>query len=670
MTTIKDVHEILDVKLHTETKRGMLLAHKAKLKVTPTRIFFAKAPFALKDEIKAMAGAKWHGYEEINPVKQWSVLNSPRNWFQLKYLMNQNPYAWFEQPLKEFHYRDYYMDGVKVSPRDHQFLLANSGLTYHYQIWAAEMGTGKTLAAMMVMEHSGVKDWFWVGPKKAIENIEIEFEKWGLPSDYIPKMTTYERLLTYMRNRKPGDPIPQGIIFDESSRLKSPDAQRSKAAQDIADLIREEYGHDGYVILMSGTPSPKSPLDWWKQCEIAWPGFLREGSPKALKERLAFLVKQTFDDATVSVLKGWKDDELKCATCGEYEDEGPHSPVDVDDEWGELGRAEEWHKYEPGSNEVSFMYERLSGLVHVLHKKDVLDLPDKVYEEDICEPNPSTLRAAQALMEAAPNAMTGMTWLREVSDGFMYKDVENGKAPCNICKGSEREGEVMEWFDPEDPRQGFEQTDFLDEDFVKRLETRWIKCKQCSGSQEMTKYKRITREIPCPKEEKLKDRLEQCEETGRIVIFAGFKGSLDRIQKLCMKQHWDVVRCDGDGYRVWTKDGEQVRTDKPLAYWKDWKNSKVAFVAHPQSGGLSLNLTESRMAVFYSNDFNPESRSQAEDRVHRMGMDENRGCKIVDIYHLPSDNRVRQILRDNRKLELMTMGEFQSLQLQVRDAAT
>jgi hypothetical protein len=94
----------------------------------------------------------------------------------------------------------------------------------------------------------------------------------------------------------------------------------------------------------------------------------------------------------------------------------------------------------------------------------------------------------------------------------------------------------------------------------------------------------------------------------------------------------------------------------------------VAFVAHPQSGGLSLNLTEARMAVFYSNDFNPESRSQAEDRVHRMGMDENRGCKIVDIFHLPSDTRVRQILRDNRKLELMTMGEFQALHTELQTA--
>ena len=37
------------------------------------RILFLKSPFSLKDEIKAMKGARWHGYEEENPIKAWSV---------------------------------------------------------------------------------------------------------------------------------------------------------------------------------------------------------------------------------------------------------------------------------------------------------------------------------------------------------------------------------------------------------------------------------------------------------------------------------------------------------------------------------------------------------------------------------------------------------------------
>ena len=64
------------------------------------------------------------------------------------------------------------------------------------------------------------------------------------------------------------------------------------------------------------------------------------------------------------------------------------------------------------------------------------------------------------------------------------------------------------------------------------------------------------------------------------------------------------------------------------------------------------------MAVYWSNSFKPEYRVQSEDRIHRKGMDENLGCVIVDLLHLPTDERVVDIIRENRKLELMTMGKI------------
>lgn len=650
---------VIECELQTETKKGRLLAHKVKLTVTPITIEFTKSPFALKDEIKSMAGAHWCGYDP-EPKKIWTVDNCQRNWFQLKWLMGQNPYEWFERDLIEHEYRSFLVGEEKLNLRAHQCHLADIGLTYHYQIWAAEMGTGKTLAAQTVIEMSGVKDWFWVGPLKSMDNIRFELEKFGFPfDDFNFKMTTYERLLRFMQERVPDDPIPQGLIIDESSRAKSSTAQRSKALQDLADLIREKHGYQGYVILMSGRPASKAPLYWWKQCEICWPGFLKEGSQNALQRRLAFLIDGKSQDGTVYKSQtGWKDDELKCAKCGEFEEHDNHH-FDPEAEV-----SHEIHKWEPSRNEVAYMYERLQGLVTILHKKDCLDLPDKVYEVDICTPNASTLRAAQVLMQAAPNAITGLTWLRELSDGFLYKDIPDGDMKCSTCAQSDAEhaGEVQEWFDPDDPDQGFEQIDFFDDEYVSKLEKRWVICRHCNGKQTVTKYKRTTRTVPCPKEDKLVARLEECEENGRIVVFAGFQGALDRIQKTCHKNHWNVIRCDGRGWHVTTKDGQIIKTDQPLHYWKDCEsNPRVAFIAHPQSGGLSLNLTESRMVVFYSNDFNPESRSQAEDRVHRIGMDENQGCKIVDIFHLPSDTHVRNVLRDNRRLELMTMGEFTAL---------
>lgn len=665
MTRATVEKQILETHLIVETKGGLRIKNPATLIVSPTEIEFQKSPFHLKDEIKALKGAKWLGYHKTNPRKVWIAENCARNWFQLKFLMGQNPYEWFEQPLVNYEYDHPLMN--------HQKLMSDTGLTYHYQIWAAEMGTGKTLSAQCVMEMSGVDSWIWVGPLKSLENIEREWEKWNFPLSWCkPKngndmaelvragehnvyLTTYERLVKYMENRLPGDPVPGGLIGDESSRLKSPTAQRSKAAQDLADLIRATHGTEGFVILMSGTPSPKSPLDWWKQCEITWPGFLKEGSKDQLEKRLGFMVTQELPDNIINVRIGWKDNEDKCKECAKTRDDGQHD-LDPDN------LSAPYHDFWPSTNEVAYMYERLEGLATIIHKKDVLNLPDKVYEVDVCEPSPSTLRVAKTLAKTAPNVMTGITWLRELSDGFLYKSVADGVTSCPTCTGSEQPGKTLVWFDPARLDEPIRAVDMLDAKYVATLEEKWMNCPRCNGTQQVNKMRRVAREVPCPKEAKLKARLAQCDETGRVVIFAGFQGSIDRIKGICKKEGWDVIQCDGRGWSVFDKTGKKIITDKPLAYWSDMEHhERVAFVAHPLSGGLSLNLTEARMAVYWSNDFSPESRAQSEDRIHRKGSDENVGVKIVDIYHLPTDKHTHDILKANRKLELLTMGEVNAM---------
>jgi len=70
-------------------------------------------------------------------------------------------------------------------------------------------------------------------------------------------------------------------------------------------------------------------------------------------------------------------------------------------------------------------------------------------------------------------------------------------------------------------------------------------------------------------------------------------------------------------------------------------------------------LTESNTAIYWSNSYEPESREQSENRIHRIGLDENRGAMIIDIIHLPTDEKVLEILKHNRRLELMSLGEFE-----------
>lgn len=643
--------EIKQVKFRYRDGIGRLKEVGGIIEMKDNRIFFVKSPFNMKDEIKAMKGSRWHGYETEGPYAKkmmWSVDDCNRNRINLAFMMGLDPLEWFDQPLKQFTFREFMRNGVPVLPMAHQYDLANNGLTYHYQIWGAEMGVGKTLSAQMVMEQSGKTRWWWVGPKTSIPNIKREFRIFGFPFERIQvEFLTYEGLVKRMDEWRPGDEIPEGVVCDESSRLKTGTSQRAKAAQMLADMIRDTYGYEGFVIEMSGTPSPKSPLDWWSQCEIAWPGFLREGSPRALEQRLAFLVKQEYETGSFFKRMGWRDNEAKCDVCGEMECHDNHNGELVED-------PEDFHVFKPSVNEVAYMYERLKGLVVIKHKKDCLSLPEKRYRRVICKPNASTLRVAKAIADSAVNAVTGMTLLRELSDGFQYREVSDGTVKCNYCT----DGKIDEWMDPEDAERTYGAVDMLDPEVVARLVKREIVCPQCGGSCERTKWVRETREIPSPKEGALKLLLEENEEVGRIVIFAGFTGSVDRVERVCRNEGWDVVRCDGRGFAVLTHDGAVVTDEEPLDYWANLeKHPRVAFVAHPESGGMSLTLTEARMAVYWSNSWKPEYRGQSEDRIHRKGMDENLGCVIVDLIHLPSDLRVLDVIRENRKLELMTMGE-------------
>ncbi len=432
------------------------------------RIVFVKSDFCFKDQIKAMRGAKFHGYDDENPRRIWSVEDCHRNWMSVRYLAGEDIYAHFDQELQCYEYERPLMA--------HQRELTDAGLTYHYQIWAAEMGVGKTLSAQEVIERSGHKEWWWTGPKTSLPNIQREFRKWAFPFDaFNVEFMTYERLKRNMDDWKPGDLIPRGIIFDESSKLKTWTAQRTQAAAKVADLIRKEYGVDGYVILMSGTPSPKSPVDWWAQCEITWPGFLAEGSDKAFRRRLSFMKLHQFDSGVaVYKVEDWRDDEKKCSECGKYENHPDHSEDTCED-------IEDYHKYKPSINEVALLPRRLKGLVVIKHKKDCLTLPDKRYRRVYCKPHPSTLRVAQVLANSAPNAITGLTLLRELSDGFQYRDVQDGTSRCTHCI----EGKIAEWVDPDNPDRTYRSIDILDSEFVSRVEMSEIVCPGCGGSQVM-----------------------------------------------------------------------------------------------------------------------------------------------------------------------------------------
>lgn len=646
----------------------------------------------LKNEIKALDGARWLGSpDQARPRKAWAVKSCHHNHFQLAYLMGQNPYAPYNGELPPFMDRRRKPDGSNWF-MTHQNTMASHFLTRHQCILAGETGVAKTLAAIGAMEQAGIPDYLslWLGPRSALDAVKYEFWKWSqcehcgklgmhhrwedhaLVDNKIPKprFATYEELKTILKNwNKNHDQTYKLVVMDECHKLKTPTSQRTQAAQYLADSMRDEYNHDAMIWMMSGTPAPKSPADWWSLCNISQPGFIREGNIQKFTSRLARVeYYEGTGGGKYPKLENWWDDENKCGKCGRMEDDDNHHDINQFETW--------YHPYRKSVNEVQLLYERMRGLVLVVMKKDVLDLPEKQYRRIICKPSASTLRAANLIAKTAISAIKAMTLIRELSDGFQYTQIERGTEVCPRCLGKLKINQTVDLDDPDNPLDSesltkghraiwendpeghtYNLVGFKDEPL--RLGEIEIDCNQCGGTGEVPNYEREAVQVDCPKDAAVVDLLEQYEDEGRIVFAAGFTESIDRLTKLCIANSWPVIRLDGRGYYSnLINMGGTSGVDYLKAFDDKAANPKIAWIIQPGAGGMGITLTASSVLVYYSNTFKFEDRAQSEDRIHRPGADHNRGCMIIDLIHLPQDIYVLDNLKRKRDLQSMTLGEL------------
>lgn len=655
-----------------ETATYSFIVGKIKKPVTINKIGkrlwlkFGYSPGLIKEVKTSFPAPKWHGFE-TPPLKQWSVADSERAWFLIDYLCGYNPYAPYDAPLQVVEFPERVTsDGQVLKPRLHQNEMASHILQRHCCIIAGEMGTGKTLSAMLAMEASGKHRWFWVAPKSALTSVKLEFQKWRSP--IIPEFVTYSSLNKLLESWVPGMPAPDGVIFDESSRVKTPTAKRSQAAAYLAEKIREEHGDAGYVVAMSGTPAPKSPLDWWFQCEIARPGFLREGGYHVFKSGMA-LIKEAQNEITGGVfpsLVTWMDDENKCSVCGKFENDFMHEFANFAEADNDPSSA--FHVFQKSVNEVSRLYDRMGGLVLVKMKKDCLDLPEKQYKIIQCKLSESMKRAAKLITAKAKSSIEALTFLRELSDGFQYQETEVGKEQCPNCTGRglhmqktyvgpEKTWDFLQSINYNIPVEDPDDAIIDPYLFPQYYEMRDGPCGNCAATGQIISYNRTVAHTKSPKEEVLNDIIDEHEDVGRLVVYAGFTGSVDKVVEVFKNLQWDYIRVDGRG---WASSLEGS-PEELLLLFQGKCDKKIGFIGQPGAAGMGLTLTASPTVVYYSNDFNAESRIQSEDRIHRMGMDTNRGATIIDIINLPSDQLVLDNLKKKRKLQALSLGQVADL---------
>ncbi len=203
---------------------------------------------------------------------------------------------------------------------------------------------------------------------------------------------------------------------------------------ELANGIREDWGDDGYVILMSGTPGPEVPGRLVApERKSACPGFPREGTIEKFKARLGLIVeKESIQGGVYPQLDHLEGHRREVRRLRATAIRGVPRP---DLAWSPSRRVP---RLRPGGQRGREPLQADAGLVLVqVQEATALELPEKRYEIIRVSSRPRRRCGRRSLIAAmCTTVIQAMTLLRELSDGFQYGEEEAGTETCPLCKGS------------------------------------------------------------------------------------------------------------------------------------------------------------------------------------------------------------------------------------------
>ena len=134
-----------------------------------------------------------------------------------------------------------------------------------------EPGTGKTRAAMTLINSTPATDCFWVGPLRTFPAVQMEMAKWGgmkMPTSCwgVESIGQSDRIYMNLLNDVEQSRVPF-IIVDESLKIKNAEAKRTRRLLELSK--RAEW-----KLVLNGTPVSKNLLDMWPQMEFLSPKIL------------------------------------------------------------------------------------------------------------------------------------------------------------------------------------------------------------------------------------------------------------------------------------------------------------------------------------------------------------------------------------------------------------
>jgi SNF2 family DNA or RNA helicase len=134
-----------------------------------------------------------------------------------------------------------------------------------------EPGTGKTRAAMTLINSTECSDCFWIGPLRTFPAIQMEMAKWGgmrMPTSCwgVESLSMSDRIYMNLLSEveKARDPF---IVVDESLKIKNAEAKRTQRVLEIGKRAR-------WKLVLNGTPVTRNLMDMWPQMEFLSPKIL------------------------------------------------------------------------------------------------------------------------------------------------------------------------------------------------------------------------------------------------------------------------------------------------------------------------------------------------------------------------------------------------------------
>lgn len=340
----------------------------------------------------------------------WTVRDCPRN----RYILED---AW---PKSERHQR-YFTEPPKNSYGKYplwsnQKQAADAFLFRKRFFYAGKQGTGKFLIAAAAIDklitdkqlkHSD-QIW-WVASNAGLKGFEQQYQQWN-PVFYPNVLCTYSGVT---REIERASIPPRVLVLDELAACKNAAAQQTQSVLALSELMESYWGDNCYILGLTGTPRPLSHLDWWAQCEIVRPGFLREASSFYFRDRYANVVTTSVE---IKSEDEDRPDEME-VMMGEHPDR-ERKPVRT----RKFLTVQSWKE-----DEIAKFPARLAGLVMRHDERDLpIEINTKEYVLHRIEPTKKDLKIAEMLAAQATNTLGALQKLAQFADGFQYLDNPDG----------------------------------------------------------------------------------------------------------------------------------------------------------------------------------------------------------------------------------------------------